>query len=43
VAIVEVDRATREGLGMLINGTPGYACAGEFRSVEKGQRNKDSK
>src|SRR5262249_11034231 len=35
VAIVEDDRATREGLGMLINGTPGYACVGAFRSVEE--------
>jgi len=38
VAIVEDDRATREGLGMLINGTPGYACVGEFRSVEEALR-----
>jgi DNA-binding NarL/FixJ family response regulator len=35
VAIVEDDRATREGLGMLISGTPGYACIGTFRSVEE--------
>jgi DNA-binding NarL/FixJ family response regulator len=34
VAIVEDDRATREGLGMLINGTPGYQCVSTFRSVE---------
>jgi DNA-binding NarL/FixJ family response regulator len=38
VAIVEDDRATREGLGMLINGTPGYACVGAFRSVEEALR-----
>ena len=38
VAIVEDDRATREGLGMLINGTPGYVCVGEFRSVEEALR-----
>ena len=35
VAIVEDDRATREGLAMLINGTPGYVCVGAFRSVEE--------
>jgi DNA-binding NarL/FixJ family response regulator len=34
VTIVEDDRATREGLGMLINGTPGYQCVSTFRSVE---------
>jgi DNA-binding NarL/FixJ family response regulator len=38
VAIVEDDRATREGLGMLISGTPGYVCVGEFRSVEEALR-----
>jgi DNA-binding NarL/FixJ family response regulator len=35
VAIVEDDRGTREGLGMLIKGTPGYQCVGTFRSVEE--------
>jgi DNA-binding NarL/FixJ family response regulator len=34
VAIVEDDRATREGLAMLIDGTPGYTCAAAFESVE---------
>ncbi len=34
VAIVEDDRATREGLRLLIGGTPGYQCVGTFRSVE---------
>jgi DNA-binding NarL/FixJ family response regulator len=38
VAIVEDDRATREGLGMLISGTPGYQCVGTFRSVEDALR-----
>ncbi|HXI88967.1 MAG TPA: response regulator transcription factor [Blastocatellia bacterium] len=38
VAIVEDDRATREGLGMLINGTAGYRCVGTFRSVEDALR-----
>ena len=41
VAIVEDDRATREGLGMLISGTPGYQCVGTFRSVEEALRRKD--
>jgi DNA-binding NarL/FixJ family response regulator len=34
-AIVEDDRATREGLGLLINGTPGHRCVGTYRSVEE--------
>lgn len=38
VAIVEDDRATREGLGMLISGTPGYQCVSTFRSVEDALR-----
>lgn len=38
VAIVEDDRATREGLAMLINGTPGYRSVATFRSVEDALR-----
>lgn len=38
VALVEDDRAVREGLGMLINGTPGYVCTGAYRSVEEALR-----
>lgn len=38
VAIVEDDRSTREGLGILICGTPGYRCVGTFRSVEEALR-----
>jgi len=38
VAIVEDDRVMRDGLGMLINGTPGYACVATFRSVEEALR-----
>jgi DNA-binding NarL/FixJ family response regulator len=34
-AIVEDDRATREGLCLLINGTQGYRCVGSYRSVEE--------
>jgi DNA-binding NarL/FixJ family response regulator len=35
VAIVEDDRSLREGLRMLINATPGYACTRTFGSVEE--------
>lgn len=38
VAIVEDDRATREGLGLLVDGTPGFRCIGMFRSVEEALR-----
>ena len=38
VGIIEDDRGTREGLGMLINGTSGYQCVGTFRSVEDALR-----
>src|SRR5215471_21261065 len=36
--IVEDDRATREGLCLLIGGTPGYRCIAAFRSVEEALR-----
>ena len=36
VMIVEDDRAVREGLSLIIDGTPGYACVGAFGSVEEG-------
>src|SRR6476469_5882700 len=38
VAIVEDDRTTRDGLGLIINSTPGYACVGMFTSVEAALR-----
>lgn len=38
VAIVEDDRAVREGLGMIIGATPGYECTGRFFSVEDALR-----
>jgi DNA-binding NarL/FixJ family response regulator len=38
VAIVEDDRATRDGLALLIDGTPGYRCRETFRSVEEALR-----
>ncbi len=41
-AIVEDDRATREGLRLLINGTAGYRCIGSYASVEEALRPKSS-
>lgn len=38
VAIIEDDKPTREGLGMLINGTPGYQCVGTYGSMEEALR-----
>src|SRR5260370_266606 len=38
VAIVEDDKSRRQGLALLIGGTPGYECVGEFRSVEDALR-----
>jgi DNA-binding NarL/FixJ family response regulator len=38
VAVVEDDRGTREGLALLIDGTPGYRCVQAFRSVEEALR-----
>ena len=35
VAIVEDDVTTRDGLAALIEGTPGYRCAGRYGSVEE--------
>lgn len=34
VAIVEDDRITRNGLGLIIAGPPGYGCTQTFGSVE---------
>ncbi|HEV7559750.1 MAG TPA: response regulator transcription factor [Kofleriaceae bacterium] len=34
VALVEDDRSTREGLAMLIDGTPGFRCRSLFGSIE---------
>jgi DNA-binding NarL/FixJ family response regulator len=38
VAIIEDDRMTREGLNVLINGSPGYRCVSTFRSVKEALR-----
>jgi DNA-binding NarL/FixJ family response regulator len=38
VAVVEDDRLTREGLSVLIGGTPGYVCVAQFGSVEEALR-----
>lgn len=34
VALVEDDHSTREGLRLLIHGSPGFRCTGAFESVE---------
>jgi DNA-binding NarL/FixJ family response regulator len=38
VGIIEDDTSLRKGLAMLIGGTPGYQCAGQFDSVEEALR-----
>ncbi|HYJ45817.1 MAG TPA: response regulator transcription factor [Pyrinomonadaceae bacterium] len=38
VVVVEDDLLTREGLGLIIEGTPGYNCVGAFSSVEESLR-----
>jgi len=38
VAIIEDDDLTREGLGLLIDGTPGYCCSTRCGSVEEAMR-----
>lgn len=35
VALIEDDRATREGFRLLLAGTPGYSCVGAWGSVEE--------
>ena len=34
VAIIEDQREVREGLAVLINATPGFKCAGNYRTME---------
>jgi DNA-binding NarL/FixJ family response regulator len=38
VGIIEDKRPAREGLAMLIDGTPGYRCVGRFSSMEEARR-----
>lgn len=38
VAIIEDQREVREGLSILINGTPGFRCTGSFRTMEDALR-----
>jgi DNA-binding NarL/FixJ family response regulator len=38
VAIIEDQREVREGLAILINGTPGFRCTGSFRTMEDALR-----
>jgi DNA-binding NarL/FixJ family response regulator len=35
VAVIEDQREVREGVAVLINGTEGYRCVGEYRSMEE--------
>lgn len=42
VAIVEDDRPTREGLALLIDGTPGYRCSGKYGSINEALRELNS-
>lgn len=42
VLIVEDDRVVREGLSLIIDGTPGYVCVGAFGSVEEALKLSDS-
>jgi DNA-binding NarL/FixJ family response regulator len=39
VAIIEDQREVREGVAMLINGTKGYKCVGQYRSMEEALAN----
>jgi DNA-binding NarL/FixJ family response regulator len=38
VAVVEDDRQTRDGLRLLIDGTPGFRCVGTFHTAEEALR-----
>jgi DNA-binding NarL/FixJ family response regulator len=38
VGIIEDKRSAREGIAMLIDGTPGYRCVGQFSSMEEALR-----
>jgi DNA-binding NarL/FixJ family response regulator len=38
VALIDDEHAIRKGLGLLIDGTPGYRCVGAFGSVEEALR-----
>jgi DNA-binding NarL/FixJ family response regulator len=38
VAIIEDQHEVREGLAILINGTPGFRCTGKFRTMEDALR-----
>jgi DNA-binding NarL/FixJ family response regulator len=38
VVIIEDQREVREGLAILINGTPGFRCTGNFRTMEDALR-----
>jgi DNA-binding NarL/FixJ family response regulator len=38
VVLIEDQREVREGLAVLINGSPGFCCTGSFRSMEEALR-----
>ena len=38
VALIDDEHAIRKGLGLLIDGTPGYRCVGALGSVEEAPR-----
>lgn len=42
VALVEDQRDVREGLAILINGTPGFRCSASFRTMEDALRSIDA-
>jgi DNA-binding NarL/FixJ family response regulator len=42
VVIIEDVREVREGLTMLVNGTPGFHCAASYRTMEDALRNIDA-
>ena len=42
VVIVEDDKTTRDALATLIDGAPGFGCAGAFRSVEDALQVRDA-
>src|SRR6266705_2939965 len=42
VMLIEDQRDVREGLAVLINGSPGFRCVGAFRTMEEALRVMDS-
>jgi len=42
VVIIEDVREVREGLAVLVNGTPGFHCAASYRTMEEALRDIDA-